>query len=113
MTWLIRFMLSAVALLLWSQVLPGVQVDSFVAALLAVVALSVVNTLVKPVLLLLTLPLTVLTLGLFLIVLNVLMIWLAAWLTPGFDINGFIPTLIFGVVMGLSTTVIDKVLSDD
>lgn len=113
MTWLMRFVLSAGALMLWSQVLPGVQVDSFVAALLAVLALSLVNTLVRPVLLLLTLPLTVLTLGLFLIVLNVLMIWLAAWLTPGFDIVGFLPTLLFGFVMGLSSTVIDKLLSKD
>jgi putative membrane protein len=113
MTWLMRFVLSAAVLLLWSQVLPGVQVESFAAALMAVLALSLVNTLVKPVLLLLTLPLTVLTLGLFLIVLNVLMIWLAAWLTPGFDIAGFLPTLLFGVVMGLSTTLIDKVLSKD
>lgn len=113
MTLLLHFILSAAALMLWSQVLPGVQVDSFMSALLAVLILAVVNTFVRPVLLLLTLPLTVVTMGLFLIVLNVLMIWLAASITPGFTIVGFWATLLFGIVMGVTSTVIDKVLSKD
>jgi len=111
MTWIIRFLLTGAALLLWAQVLPGVTVDGYATALIAIVVMALVNLFVKPVLVLLTLPLTLLTLGLFLIVLNVFLIWIAAWLTPGFHVEGFWMTLLFGVLMGVTNTVIDKVLS--
>ena len=94
--------------MLWANVLPGIIVSSYLSALVAVVMLSLVNTVIRPILVLLTLPLTVFTLGLFLIVLNVLMIGLAAYLTPGFQVQGFLSILIFGLLLGLSNAVIDK-----
>lgn len=84
-----KWLLSAGALLLVASLYSGVQVHSFGAALGAAVAISLLNVLVRPVLVVLTLPVTVLTLGLFLLVVNGLMLWAAAGLLPGLAVNGF------------------------
>lgn len=83
------FVVMAATMILLSRVLPGFQVSGWGPALLAALVLGVVNVLVKPILFLLTLPFTILTLGLFLLVLNALMLALTAWLVPGFRITGF------------------------
>ena len=111
MNTLLKIILSALALMLWSQVLPGVQVDNFVAALVAVLIMAVVNGVIRPILTFLTLPLTFLTLGLFLIVLNVFLIWLAAWIAPGFRVEGFWMILLFGFLMGITQSAIDQALN--
>lgn len=110
---LLKIVLSALALMLWSQVLTGIYVDNFVAALIATFVLAIVNGIVRPIVTLLTLPLTFLTLGLFLIVLNVFFIWLAALLTPGFRVEGFWVILLFGFLMGITQSAIDKALTKD
>ena len=84
-----------------AYIVPGFVVSSFGAALIAAIVLGLVNAIVKPILVLLTLPLTIVTLGLFLFVLNALTIWLAGWLTPGFDVAGFLPALIGSIVLTL------------
>ncbi len=89
MTLLLVWILNAVALLVVADVLPGIVVASFGSALLAALVLGLINMLVKPVLILLTLPITVVTLGLFLLVLNALMFWLAGSMLKGFQVNGF------------------------
>jgi putative membrane protein len=81
--------LNAVALLVVAYVLPGIVVASFGSAMLAALVLGLINMLVKPVLILLTLPITVVTLGLFLLVLNALMFWMAGSMLKGFQVNGF------------------------
>lgn len=108
---LFKMILSALALMLWSQVLSGVHVDNFISALVAVLVLAMVNGVVRPILTFLTLPLTFLTLGLFLIVLNVFLIWLAALIAPGFQVEGFWTILLFGFLMGVTQSAIDKALS--
>lgn len=110
---LLKVILSALSLMLWSQVLTGITIDNFFAALIAVLMLAIVNGIVRPILTLLTLPLTFLTLGLFLIVLNVFFIWLAALLTPGFRVEGFWVILLFGFLVGITQSAIDKALSKD
>lgn len=110
MKWILHFILSAAAVLLWANLIPGITIASFGVALIAVLIMGALNLIVRPILFLLTLPLTILTLGLFLIVLNVIMIWLAAWITPGFDIEGFLPALIFGVLMAITNAGIDRAL---
>ena len=89
MTLLLVWILNAVALLVVAYVLPGIVVASFGSAMLAVLVLGLINMLVKPVLILLTLPITVVTLGLFLLVLNALMFWMAGSMLKGFQVNGF------------------------
>lgn len=89
MTLLLVWILNAVALLVVAYVLPGIVVASFGSALLAALVLGLINSLVKPVLILLTLPITIVTLGLFLLVLNALMFWMAGSILKGFQVNGF------------------------
>ena len=89
MTLLLVWILNAVALLVVAYVLPGIVVASFGSAMLAALVLGLIKSLVKPVLILLTLPITVVTLGLFLLVLNALMFWMAGSILKGFQVNGF------------------------
>lgn len=86
---LILWLINALALLAVPYLLHSVQVDSFGAALIAALILGFVNTLVRPVLVVLTLPVTLLTLGLFILVINGLMFWVVAQLVGGFHVGGF------------------------
>ena len=98
---LIRWLLSALALILTSKIVPGITVDSFTALLIAAIVLGLVNAIVKPILVFFTLPLTFLTLGLFLLVVNAITFGLAAWLVPGFSVNGFFPAMLGSIVMAI------------
>jgi putative membrane protein len=89
MRFLARLLLNGVAIILAAYVLPGLHVDSPVPALVAGIILGFVNAIVRPVLFLLTLPLTLLTLGLFIFVLNAICFALTAWVVPGFSVDGF------------------------
>ena len=89
MTLILVWLLNAVALLAVAYLLPGITLASFGSALVAALVLGLLNMLVKPVLVLLTLPITIVTLGLFLIVLNALLFWLAGSILRGFQVNGF------------------------
>lgn len=86
---LLVWILNAMALLAVAYLYPGVQVQDWKAAAVAALVLGLVNTLVKPVLVILTLPVTILTLGLFLLVLNALLFWAVASMVSGFHVNGF------------------------
>lgn len=86
---IIVWILNAVALLVVAYLLPGIALASFWSAMVAAVVLGLLNTLVKPVLILLTLPITIVTMGLFLLVLNALVFWLAGSLFRGFQVDGF------------------------
>jgi len=86
---ILRWLLLAAALLLVANVYPGVSVTSFGSALVAALVLGLLNTLVRPLLVLLTLPLTLITFGLFLLVINALMLMLVAKLVDGFKVDGF------------------------
>jgi putative membrane protein len=102
-----RWLLLAAALLLVAQLYPGVRVASFGSALVAALILGLLNTLVRPLLVLLTLPVTLLTLGLFLFVINALMFWAAASLLAGFNVSGFGAALIGSLLYSLCGMVID------
>lgn len=101
MNLILYFLVMAVAMVGLSRVLPGFQVDGWVPALIAAVVLAVVNTVLKPILFVLTLPFTILTLGLFLLVLNALMLWITAALVPGFRVSGLFTTLVASLVLAL------------
>lgn len=102
---LIRWLINAAALMLVAYIYPGVEVTSFGAAVLAALVLGLVNAVIRPVLLLLTLPVTILTLGLFIFVVNALMFWLAAGIVGGFHVAGFWAALIGSVLYSLITLV--------
>ncbi len=103
----VRWLLLACALLLVAHLYPGVQVASFTSALIAALVLGLLNTLVRPLLVLLTLPVTVLTLGLFLFVINALMFWAAAEVLKGLSVAGFGAALVGSLLYSLCGMVID------
>lgn len=105
-----RWLLSAAALLLLANFDTGVQVDNFTAALVAALVIGLLNTVVRPILVLLTLPVTVITLGLFLFVINALMFWTAGSLLAGFHVSGFGAALIGSLLYSVLGIVIDSAL---
>ncbi len=107
---LVRWLLLAAALLLVAQVYPGVQLASFGSAMVAALVLGLLNALLRPILVLLTLPVTVLTLGLFLFVINALMFYFAATLLTGFNVTGFVAALIGSLLYSVCGLIIDAAL---
>ena len=106
----VRWLLLAAALLLVANLYPGVHVASFSSALVAALVLGLLNALLRPILVLLTLPVTVLTLGLFLFVINALMFYFAASLLSGFNVTGFVAALIGSLLYSLCGLVIDAAM---
>jgi putative membrane protein len=104
---IVRWLLLAAALLLVAYLYPGVTVASFSSALIAAFVLGIFNTLVRPLLVLLTLPVTLLTLGLFLFVINALMFWAAASVLDGFNVAGFWAALVGSLIYSVCGMVID------
>jgi putative membrane protein len=107
MTMLLKWALCAAALIAVAYLYPGVHVDGFVAALIAALVLGIVNTLVRPVLVILTLPVTILTLGLFLFVINALMFWMVGSILTGFKVDGFVAALIGSLIYSALTLLIN------
>jgi putative membrane protein len=103
---LINLLLSGVAVLISAYILPGVKVDGFVTALVVAVVLAVVNTFIKPLFLFFTLPINILTLGLFTFVINALMVILVATIVPGFHVDGILWALVFSIVLSLVSSAI-------
>ncbi len=97
------WLLNAVALLLVPMVVPGVHIDTLYSALVAVVILGLVNSVIRPLFILLTLPVTLLTLGLFLFVINALMFWFAGDILSGFRVDGFVAALFGSIVYSLAS----------
>ncbi|HJW12752.1 MAG TPA: phage holin family protein [Albitalea sp.] len=104
---IVRWLLLAAALLLVAHLYPGVEVKSFGSAMIAALVLGLFNTLLRPVLVLLTLPVTLLTLGLFLFVINAAMFYAAARVLEGFTVTGFGAALIGSLIYSLCGMVID------
>lgn len=102
---LIRLILSAVAVLICAYILPGAEVDGFWSAIVVAGVLAILNVLLKPILVILTIPITIVTLGLFLLVINTLLVMLASWLIPGFGVDGFWWALIFSILLSVINAV--------
>lgn len=110
---LLAWLINAVCLIAVTHLVPGVTVVNFTAALVAAAVLGLINVVIKPILALLTLPVTILTLGLFSFVLNALMFGLAAYLLSGFTVSGFIPALIGAIVFGILSWIANAILLRD
>ena len=101
MSLILRWLLSALSLMLVAYLVPGISVVSFYAALMAALVLGLANALIRPILIVLTLPVNILTLGLFTLVINALLFWLAASIVKGFNVAGFWPAFWGALVMWL------------
>jgi putative membrane protein len=112
MSILLNLLVTALALLVVDIIFPGVSIHSFIVAIVAGAVIGVVNALVRPVLTLLTLPITILTLGLFLFVVNGLCFWLASVLVPGFVVHGMWTMILAPIVLALVSTALNQYFAE-
>ncbi|MBX3687651.1 MAG: phage holin family protein [Rhodocyclaceae bacterium] len=109
---LIRWALNALALMLLPELLASIRVDSYSAALVSALLLGLVNALIRPLLILVTLPITLLTLGLFTLVINALLFWMVGNVVGGFHVPGFWPAFWGAIVYSLLTWLVNLALAD-
>jgi putative membrane protein len=107
--WIVNWLLSALALWLAAQIIPGMQVRSYGTALLATVVIGLVDLTLGPILRFIAFPITFLTLGLFRLVINAVLLKLASIFTPGFSIDGFLSALLGSLVLTILTTLLQNV----
>ena len=110
---ILRILLSALSVIILANVLPNVSVDSFMTAIIVAVVLSLLNFLVKPILVILTLPITIVTFGLFLLIINAIIILLADKLIDGFTVSNIWWALIFSLLLSFLQSIFFSLLNDD
>ena len=110
---LLKLLISGIAVMFVSWLLPGVDVTNFTNALLIAIVLAFLNTFLKPLLILFTIPFTIFTLGLFLLVINALIIMLASKLVDGFYVNGFWSALFFSIILSITTSILEGLTKSD
>lgn len=111
MKFVVKLLAVAIALLLVQQYVPGISVSSFTTAVFVAIALALINLIVRPILVIFTLPITIISLGLFLFVLNALLFWGTSLLVPGFTVYGFVPALIGSLVVSAVHFIVDHLFS--
>lgn len=109
---IIRFLLNGLAVFLAAYLLPGVDVDGYGTALLVALIISIANVVVKPILIILTIPITILTLGLFLLVINALIILLVDYMVNDFYVDGFWWALLFSLILSIFNSLFDDLGKD-
>jgi len=109
MKFLAQLIVSALAVIIVSMILPGVHVDNAFTALIVAAVLAFLNAIVKPVLVILTIPITIFTLGIFLLFINAFMILLAAKIVDGFRVDGFWIALLFSLLLSLVSSVFESI----
>ncbi|OGI63323.1 hypothetical protein A2818_01255 [Candidatus Nomurabacteria bacterium RIFCSPHIGHO2_01_FULL_40_12] len=105
---IIHFVISALAIMVTAYVLPGVNVEGLFVAFVLAVVLGAINAILRPILIFLTLPLSIITLGLFVLVINALLILLASYIVPGFTVSSFWSAFLFGIVLAIVSWVLQK-----
>lgn len=112
MNLLIRLLINALAVFIIAHLLEGVEVNGYVGAIIVALVLAILNLFVKPILIIFTLPVTILTLGLFLLVINALIILLADKLIDGFGVNGFWTALIFSILLSILQSILHTIFKE-
>lgn len=107
-----KWFVSALAILLAAYLVPGIAVASFYTALIVAALLGVANLVLKPILVILTLPISIITLGLFTIVINGFLFWFVGTIVKGFSVSGFMAALLGALVVSMANYLGDKIISD-
>jgi putative membrane protein len=105
---LVKFLINGIVIYYLSDIFEGVHVNGFSTAIIVTIVLAILNTFIKPVLIVLTLPITIFTLGLFSLVINTLVMMITANLIPGFEIDGFINAFYFSLVLSILGWIINR-----
>ena len=108
MNLLINWIISALTIIVTAYLLPGVTVGGFTTALVVAVVLGAINIFIKPILIILTLPINILSLGLFTFVINAVIIILVSKIVPGFKVDGFISALLFSIILSVINAVLHR-----
>ena len=106
---LTRWVVYSLIIIFTSWLIPGITVENFLSAMLVCIAIAIINTFIKPFFQLISLPITILTFGLFSLVINSFMLLLAGWITPGFEVEGFLPALLGSIVLSLAGIGVSKI----
>lgn len=106
---LVRWICFALAIIFTAWLIPGIEVSSFWSAMLAGVIIALINAFIKPLIQIITLPINIVTIGLFSLVINALLFMLAGWITPGLEVQGFLSALLGSVVLSLLSIGISKI----
>ena len=109
---ILKMLLTAIAVIVLANILPGISVDSYTTAIIVAVVLGLLRIFVKPILVILTLPITIITLGLFLFVINAIIILLASKLITGFAVSGLLYALLFSLLLSFFQSVLYSFLKD-
>lgn len=106
MSFILRWVINALALLALAYILPGITVSGFYAALIAALILGIINAVLRPILIILTLPITIITLGLFTFIINGFLFWFVGTIVKGFEVQGFFTALLGALIMALVNALI-------
>ncbi len=109
MMFILKWIGYALAVMFVAWIIPGISVSGFLGALLVAIVLGLINTFVKPVLMFISLPINVFTLGLFTLVINALLMMLAGKITPGFSVDGFWSALLGAIILSIVTTIVNSI----
>lgn len=107
---LLKWLVYTIVILGAAYNLPGVMVDDFTTALIVALVLGLINAIIKPLVVVLTLPINILTLGLFTLVINALLVMLASAIVPGFSVDGFLAALVFSVILSIVVFIFNKLM---
>lgn len=110
---IIKVLLTALAVVVLSKLLPGVAVDSYVTAIIVAVVLALLKFVVRPVLVILTLPITIITFGLFLFIINAIIILITDYFIGGFSVSGILIALLFSILLSIFQSVLFSLIKDD
>lgn len=110
--WVIRWILNGAALILTSFIIGGIEVEGFLAALFAALVLGIVNAIIRPIILFLTLPINIITLGLFTIIINGFMLKITSTVVNGFAVHGFWSATIGAIILSLISSVLNALVED-
>ena len=106
---LVRWVIYSLIIIFTAWIVPGITVENFLSAMLVCIIIALINTFIKPILQFISLPITILTFGLFSFVINALMLMLAGWITPGFEVEGFLSALLGSIILSLAGVGISKI----
>lgn len=105
---ILKWIVFALVIMFVSWLTPGLEIDGFVTAMIAAVVIALINAFIKPVLMLLALPINLLTLGIFTLVINAILFMFAAYLVPGVEVNGFLSALIASILISIFSVGVSK-----
>lgn len=113
MNYILKIILSAIAVFVLANTLPGIAIENYAIAILVAVVLGLLNAVIKPIFVILTIPITIVTLGLFLLVINASIVLLASYFVDGFYVSGWFAGLLFSITLSISQSILYKLLAKD